>query len=63
MLGTDRAKLPLPDPSDIQQAGLVSFEDIDKELKQIRRDFNSECSLFYNSYLPYFKKLFPSIIN
>nr|KAI8741334.1 formin [Biomphalaria glabrata] len=38
-MGTDRAKLPLPDPSDIQQAGLVHFEEIEKELKKIQKDF------------------------
>ncbi|GFO35602.1 formin-2 [Plakobranchus ocellatus] len=41
LMGTDRAKLPLPDPSDIQQAGLVNFEDIEKELKKIHADFDS----------------------
>ncbi|CAL1536956.1 unnamed protein product [Lymnaea stagnalis] len=41
VMGTDRAKLPLPDPSDIQQAGLVNFEDTEKELKKIRKDFDS----------------------
>lgn len=39
--GTDKVKLPLPDPSDIVQAGLVNFEDMEKELARIKRDF--EC--------------------
>ncbi|GFR65042.1 formin-2 [Elysia marginata] len=41
LMGTDRAKLPLPDPSDIQQAGLVNFDDLEKELKKIHSDFDS----------------------
>ncbi|XP_059162298.1 formin-like isoform X2 [Physella acuta] len=41
VMGTDKAKLPLPDPSDILQAGLVNFEDTEKELRRIRKDFES----------------------
>lgn len=37
--GTDRAKLPIPDPSDITQASLVNFDDIYKEMAKIHRDF------------------------
>ena len=43
-MGTDRAKLPLPDPSDISQASLVNFDDIEKELKKIKKDFQSRLS-------------------
>ena len=39
--GTDKAKLPVPDPSDITQASLVSFDDIAKEMARINKDF--EC--------------------
>ncbi|KAL8571981.1 hypothetical protein ACOMHN_057664 [Nucella lapillus] len=37
--GTENVKLPLPDPSDITQAGLVNFDDISKEMTRIRKDF------------------------
>ena len=40
--GTDKVKLPLPDPSDITQASLVNFDDITKETARIRRDFACE---------------------
>lgn len=40
--GTDKVKMPVPDPSDIIQAGLVNFEDITKELSRIRSDFECE---------------------
>ncbi|XP_055957484.1 formin-2 isoform X1 [Patella vulgata] len=39
--GSERVKLPLPDPSDISQASLVNFEDIRKDLKRIKKDFES----------------------
>ncbi|ESO96477.1 hypothetical protein LOTGIDRAFT_159891 [Lottia gigantea] len=39
--GTDHVKLPLPDPSDISQASLVNFDDIKKDLKRIKKDFES----------------------
>ncbi|XP_070180902.1 formin-like isoform X2 [Littorina saxatilis] len=38
--GTDKVKLPVPDPSDIVQASLVNFDDITKEMTRIRRDFH-----------------------
>ena len=38
--GTDLAKLPIPDPSDINQAILVSFTEIEKELQRIKKDFD-----------------------
>ncbi|KAK7504877.1 hypothetical protein BaRGS_00003905 [Batillaria attramentaria] len=38
--GTDKVKLPLPDPSDIIQASLVNFDDINKELSRIKKDFD-----------------------
>lgn len=37
--GTDKVKLPIPDPSDITQASLVNFDDTYKEIARIRRDF------------------------
>ncbi|KAL5009280.1 hypothetical protein ScPMuIL_014861 [Solemya velum] len=39
--GTDKIKLPIPDTSDISQASLVNFEDIEKELRRIKKDFDS----------------------
>lgn len=38
--GTDKIKLPIPDTSDISQASLVNFEDIEKELRRIKKDFD-----------------------
>lgn len=32
--GTDRTQLPIPEPSDINQASLVNFEDLEQELKK-----------------------------
>lgn len=40
--GTEKAMLPLPDPSDISQGMLVNFDDINKEIKRIRKDFDGE---------------------
>ena len=37
-LGTEKAKLPFPDPSDIKQASLVNFEDLGKEMMAIGKD-------------------------
>ncbi|KAL3874749.1 hypothetical protein ACJMK2_037720 [Sinanodonta woodiana] len=39
--GTDRAKLPLPDPSDLSQGSQVNFEEISKEMKRIQKDFDA----------------------
>lgn len=39
--GTEKAMLPLPDPSDISQGMLVNFDDINKEIKRIRKDFEA----------------------
>ena len=39
--GTEKAMLPLPDPSDISQGMLVNFDDINKEIKRIRKDFDA----------------------
>ncbi|KAK3092858.1 hypothetical protein FSP39_007992 [Pinctada imbricata] len=39
--GTDSAKVPVPEPSDIGQAALVNFDEIEKELKKIKKDFDS----------------------
>ena len=49
--GTDKVKLPLPDPSDITQAGLVNFDDIAKEMARIRRDFDCEFKDVEDSHL------------
>lgn len=40
LAGTDRAKLPVPEYSDVTQAMLVQFDDIEKELKKIQKDFD-----------------------
>ena len=40
--GTEKAILPLPDPSDISQGMLVNFDDINKETKRIRKDFDGK---------------------
>lgn len=37
-LGTEKAKLPFPDPSDIKQATLVNFDDLGKEMMAIGKD-------------------------
>ncbi|XP_022329894.2 uncharacterized protein LOC111128535 isoform X2 [Crassostrea virginica] len=41
LAGTERAKLPVPEYSDITQAMLVQFDDIEKELKKIQKDFEA----------------------
>lgn len=33
---TDRAQLPVPEPSDINQAGLINFDDLEQELVRIK---------------------------
>ena len=33
--GTEGTKIPLPEPSDINKAGLVDFDDISLELKRV----------------------------
>ena len=42
LAGTERAKLPVPEYSDITQAMLVQFDDIEKELKKIQKDFEGK---------------------
>lgn len=47
--GSDKAKVPTPEPSDIQKAALVNFDDIEQELKKLfvsikRKTF---CSVHY----------------
>jgi len=37
-LGTEKAKLPFPDPSDLKQASLVNFDDLGKEMMAIGKD-------------------------
>ena len=37
-LGTEKAKLPFPDPSDIKQASLVNFDDLGKEMLGIGKE-------------------------
>ncbi|XP_063427865.1 uncharacterized protein LOC134711271 [Mytilus trossulus] len=39
--GTEKAILPLPDSSDISQGMQVNFDDIDKELKKIKKEFDA----------------------
>ncbi|KAK3581849.1 hypothetical protein CHS0354_009737 [Potamilus streckersoni] len=39
--GTDKAKLPIPDPSDLNQGSQVNFEEITKEMKRIQNDFDA----------------------
>ena len=55
--GSDKAKLPTPEPSDINKAALVNFDEIEQEIKKIKsslegmgntlhfRLFISECVL------------------
>lgn len=38
--GTEKVKYPLPDPSDLQQASMVYFEELEKELRKIKEDFD-----------------------
>ncbi|CAC5400490.1 FMN2 [Mytilus coruscus] len=39
--GTEKAILPLPDSSDISQGMQVNFDEIDKELKRIKKEFEA----------------------
>lgn len=52
--GSDKAMLPLPDPSDISQAMLVNFDDINKELKKTRKEFDGK---FYHISLHGYNKI------
>ncbi|XP_041468884.1 uncharacterized protein LOC121418805 [Lytechinus variegatus] len=36
--GSDHTILPLPEPSKVTQAGLIKFEDLDKDLRKIQKD-------------------------
>ncbi|CAH1261394.1 FMN1 [Branchiostoma lanceolatum] len=38
--GTEQAKLPIPEPNDINQATLVKFDDIGKDLRKLKRDLD-----------------------
>ncbi|XP_078590263.1 uncharacterized protein LOC144870284 isoform X2 [Branchiostoma floridae x Branchiostoma japonicum] len=38
--GTEHAKLPIPEPNDINQATLVKFDDIGKDLRKLKRDLD-----------------------
>ncbi|XP_066282778.1 formin-like isoform X3 [Branchiostoma lanceolatum] len=38
--GTEQAKLPIPEPNDINQATLVKFDDIGKDLRRLKRDLD-----------------------
>ena len=40
--GTDKAKLPIPEPSDINKAGLINFEEIENDLKKAKLDLDGE---------------------
>lgn len=67
LAGTERAKLPVPEYSDITQAMLVQFDDIEKELKKIQKDFegtshivpiiNAQLSVFVQLHLNVLKRL------
>ena len=35
-VGTDKAKMPTPEPSDITRAALVNFEELEEEIKKIK---------------------------
>ncbi|XP_053384577.1 formin-like [Mercenaria mercenaria] len=39
--GTDKVKFPLPDPSDLTQGCQVCFDELDKELRRIKKDFEA----------------------
>ncbi|XP_060554062.1 uncharacterized protein LOC132715098 isoform X2 [Ruditapes philippinarum] len=39
--GTDKVKYPLPDPSDLTQGCQVCFDELEKELRRIKKDFES----------------------
>lgn len=39
---SDRITAPIPDTSDLNQARLVAFDDIEKEMKKIRKDFEGK---------------------
>ena len=43
--GTDRVKLPLPDPSDLNQGTQVNFTELEKELRRIQADFEGIITL------------------
>uniref|UniRef100_T1JJV2 FH2 domain-containing protein n=1 Tax=Strigamia maritima TaxID=126957 RepID=T1JJV2_STRMM len=40
--GSDKAQLPLPEPSDVEKAALVRFEEIDQDLSKLNKDL-CEC--------------------
>ncbi len=40
--GTDRAKLPMPEPSDVVKAGLVNFDEVEQEIQKISFNTKSE---------------------
>ncbi|XP_070576412.1 protein cappuccino-like [Ptychodera flava] len=42
--GTEKAKFPVPQPSSVDQASLIKFEDIHKEVKKIKRELEG-CKL------------------
>lgn len=44
--GTDRTQLPIPEPSDINQASLVNFEDLEQELKKAQTSLESKQKAF-----------------
>jgi len=43
--GTEKAKYVLPDPGDLHQASNVFFEELEKELRKIKEDFNGKLNL------------------
>ena len=48
--GPEKAMLPLPEPSDVNKAALVNFEDIEKELKQLKTSLDCESLLGLDSF-------------
>jgi len=40
--GTDKVAVPVPDTYDISQSSLVNFDEIEKELHRIKKDFEGK---------------------
>jgi len=38
--GSPQAKLPIVEPSDVERATIISFEEIESEMKKIKTDLN-----------------------
>uniref|UniRef100_A0A4W5JM23 Uncharacterized protein n=1 Tax=Hucho hucho TaxID=62062 RepID=A0A4W5JM23_9TELE len=46
--GTERSVFPLPEPQDVFLAAQVKFEDITKDLRQLRQDLTGQRSFMLN---------------